>query len=331
MPTYSSYVGQKNKKKASAMRNYAGLAEDIKNLPLVQYAQTVNANKTIPAMTSTAYKQRHTDSWTPSPVVTNADTNNAVETDPLQNYIKSKYGDVYDAQLAQLDLDKRAQEQEAYINHQIMMKYLPQLNKESGVYGLGISGSNAIEANNAYQTALAQAQLGYDTQKANLLQNYAAQYEAEKKADQDAAYSALNALGGDTVEDVKRYYDIYKERLSDTQKSDVENYIKALQSDEDNAEKSQTSAKISTISYGSNLGRDGDNFTVTDADGNRYKVESGGKADNDIQRVLNGKNDGVYKYNGQLYIVSDGIAYVIRGRYNDKSGYNSLKKLYGIE
>ncbi len=79
------------------------------------------------------------------------------EGNPLDPYYQ-KQRDLLEKQktddLAALDRRRVQQRQEAAINNELLMKYLPQLNKANGLAGLGVSETANIDALSRYQTNL---------------------------------------------------------------------------------------------------------------------------------------------------------------------------------
>lgn len=86
------------------------------------------------------------------------------------------------------------------------------------------------------------------------------------------------------------------------------------------------------------VGKDGNNFSVKDADGKVYRVQyNGAKALHDEELYKNAPiktNNAVFVYNGRAYIVKDGEVYGIEARDNsfgddDANGYAALLKKLG--
>lgn len=79
------------------------------------------------------------------------------KTNPLDPYYQ-KQRDVLDKQktddISALERSRVQQRQEAAINNELLMKYLPQLNKANGLAGLGVSETANIDALSRYQTNL---------------------------------------------------------------------------------------------------------------------------------------------------------------------------------
>lgn len=261
----------------------------------------------------------------------------------IEDYInKSGSQDTYQAQLQQLQQAKNTAQQQNYVAYQTMMKYLPQMNKASGVYGLGVSGSNAIDLQNNYVQGMGQAQTNYDLAKTNLLE----QYRQEQKADQSDYYSALKSKIAQgqyfTNADLNKYLEdakangLTEKQLADLY-SDVE-YAKkadvdALATNEELAKDPVTGKGVTFKSNRRNLKMvAGDNIALQDASGKTINVESGGEVDDaNVLRKAQGVQDGeVFGYNSQVYYKVNGKVYLIQGRSGNAStkDYTALYNIF---
>lgn len=217
----------------------------------------------------------------------------------------------------------------ANASYQRMLKYLPQLQKENGYAGLGISEAGKAEAWNDLQTRLAQIAMNYgamEDQKA----------DATSQAAMNAAYSELQEAT--TADEASEILNRYRKFLSP---SDAEllsamsesNSQKAIyQQYADQAAGYNGSVGATFDSNGQNKGLSaGDNFRIKGPDGTIYYIESGGKVnDADIVNTAKRHNDGdVFKYGNNLYMVKDGGVYLVQRRKNSEAkSYQALLSLY---
>ena len=74
----------------------------------------------------------------------------------------------YGVGLGDLQKNRVQQRQEAAINNELLMKYLPQLNKASGLTGLGVAQSANVDALSRYQTNLGNIEDTYQRGKTSL-------------------------------------------------------------------------------------------------------------------------------------------------------------------
>lgn len=237
-----------------------------------------------------------------------------------------------------------AEQQQAWVSYQRMMKYLPQINKQLGMNGLGVSESGQIEAANNLSNQLANADYNY----ASRMNQYRYADEQQKKSEAAAKSSALmeQALGliGSTTsqEDVNRIMNAYRGLLTDSDRDVLETYVNQAVTNNPQAQslfeqyalaaKGYNNAGARFLSNKDNKGLTaGDNFRLTDASGNTYKIESGGEVDDEeIIKVAGKHNDGdVFGYGGKLYLVKDGKVYLVQKRKNSESkSYQNLYNLY---
>lgn len=195
------------------------------------------------------------------------------------------------------DRQRRIDEAKANATYQRMIKYLPQINKDKGYAGLGISESTKAEAWNDLQTKLAQIALNYD-----LAKEQSATGDELGSAEQsylDALYNeyGYNADGGVTFESNKQDKgltagDNFRVRGADGTTYYIESGGEVLNLNE---------------------------LTEADTVNNQALIYFAGL-----------HNDGdVFKLGDSLYMVKDGRVYAVQQRKNtEKKSYNSLLDLY---
>ena len=76
--------------------------------------------------------------------------------------------DDYDAEVAALDAERNVARQEASINNELLMKYLPTINRMNGLHGLGVAQSFNAEALANYQNSLNDIDRTYRTSRDTL-------------------------------------------------------------------------------------------------------------------------------------------------------------------
>lgn len=253
---------------------------------------------------------------------------------------------------------REAAKREADVGLMKLQKYLqPSARTAAQGYSQGLSETAMIAAENSRQRAHAAADAAYTAGYNDLM----AQYRTEKKAEQDGLYADVMGIidGGEwnTTADLAKY--LYGEDgksgatagLSEAQRSVIKQKYDRIAADpEQQAEDAAYGNKVlgSTMSDlgfkkadGVRLkrgltGEDGDNFVVTDDEGNKYRVEVGAEVDveslgeelsADFKKYI---SDGdVFAFKGNVFIRNGDKFYSIRGRNGRSSAsINDLKALF---
>lgn len=222
-----------------------------------------------------------------------------------------------------LKAQRDASQQQAYVSYMRMMKYLPQLNKQAGIAGLGVSESGRIAAENDLYSRMAQAQMAYDAGKEQENQERSAAYLSQLS-------SALE--GASSMEEIDRLVNAYKPYLSQNDANMLDLYINesirnnsgvqaamkqnalqnALASAGYSGEGGVTFDKNKTRWWGDDKWTVGDGFSVKDSEGNKYNVKiaevNPNKDDDVFTYVANAHSSGdVFLYRNELYMVRDGL------------------------
>lgn len=152
------------------------------------------------------------------------------EGNPLDPYYQNQR-DLLEKQktddLAALDRNRVQQRQEAAINNELLMKYLPQLNKANGLAGLGVSETANIDALSRYQTNLGKIEATHQQGVSDIERAYRSDL-----AKIDAAER------GEIKEEEQRRYDeaakkydeaaLYLQQGVITDKESLTNYLKSM-------------------------------------------------------------------------------------------------------
>lgn len=185
------------------------------------------------------------------------------------------------------------------------------------------------------------------------------------RAEQDEAYNAaltmIDSQSWNTTDELAKYLDGYRDKVSDTQMMELENRLNFYRKNTDqiaadDAYREAQAAlalsrngveKLDGIRFNANPVynedkdkdgngthyKKGDNFTITDGT-NTYDVQYGEYLTGDdlaavVKAVGNQISDGeVFKYGDTLYMLHNGKYYEIKGRATNKDGYNALFSLY---
>lgn len=160
----------------------------------------------------------------------------------------------YKASIDTLEKNKKSQQQTADIAMRKMQKYLPQQLKAQGLYGMGVSETAQIDAQNRYVSQLGQIAQENDAKRAavendfnqNLLSLYDA-HKAEKEAEELATYNRAREIISEwsgSMKDLENYYndlaisDLYQKDLKAAYNEKIDALYQALV---DNAEATYTS------------------------------------------------------------------------------------------
>ena len=141
---------------------------------------------------------------------------------------QQRYDSLYENYLSDtkaLDEQKSLAEQEARINHELLMKYLPTLNKQNGLYGLGVAQSANVEALANYQNNLNAIDRNYRASKSELDRSWnnsqLSLYDQQATEDREDSLAAYNEA-----------YDLIVAGAETKTKDEIDNYIAALDVDE---------------------------------------------------------------------------------------------------
>lgn len=219
----------------------------------------------------------------------------------------------YQKQQDLMAMEQQAANRNAVTAYQRAMKYLPQMQKEQGLYGLGVSESGQIAAQNDLMSRLAQTDLYYD----QLLE----QQNAEKSSQylQMAASQMENAT---SLDEIKSIADRYKPYLSDGDKNTLDLYISQVESPayQEQVQQSKVDALWDTARSGGYTfkhnwagGADkwakGGQFVIEEANGKNRNVEIAEvnpSGDDVLIGLANKAHDqDLFFYNGDLYMVYD--------------------------
>ena len=232
---------------------------------------------------------------------------------------------VQQEQRSLLDEQKNMANAAANTSYQRMLKYLPQLNKERGYAGLGISEATKAEAWNDLQARLAQIAMNYSMVDDSTKQNALSYVE-----------SALQSAT--TPQEYQDILNLYRKYIPDSDASLLETIGQSpeqqaiFQQYADMAAGYNGSGGATFDSNGQNKGlKAGDNFRIRGSDGTIYYIESGGEvSDEQVLKYAARQKDGdVFKYGNSLYMVKDGTVYLVQRRKNTAAkSYQALLNLY---
>lgn len=257
----------------------------------------------------------------------------------------------------QLRQEASAKETEIYENYRDMLNY-----STSTDYNSLAASIDELNVNDEYK------QLLKDKAKIVAESNIKAEEEqttSDQKSESEALYSEVanavavkieSAIGDDgkisqsDYQAIVDYVNGYKGKLDDGQIARLmasleanQGYVRSEAEEEENAtQKDYYTVKTSDVTFNYNGGwwifgktdySSGDNFSVIDDSGFKYRIESGGEvADTDIAEAAAGVgNNQVFGYAGKIYIKIDGKIYLIQKRANSYGDhYDKLyAKFYG--
>lgn len=272
--------------------------------------------------------------------------------DPYYDNKRTALGEQKASDLKDLDAYRVHQRQEAAINNELLMKYLPQLNKASGLTGLGVAQSANVDALSRYQTNLGNIEKNYRRGVSDIESAYRTDLakiddaeRAEIKGDQDSAYGLAweyIASGGITDKDsLDRYLDGIDDTVSEKQLAQLKALGDSMVSE---------SEKTTEGKYGTNVGKyiapetNGNaeleaatnletvgSVVKVNGNGTTFVLESNGIADDAAQEAASGndiKNGDVFYFNKGIYLKQNGRVYALSGtggNYNT-SDYSAMYK-----
>ena len=260
-----------------------------------------------------------------------------------------------------LDEQKNMADAAANASYQRMLKYLPQINKDRGYAGLGISEATKAEAWNDYQTRLAQLAMGYaaaDEQKSEATSQIAMNYLSEelgaaKSAEEaqeiinryrglitDSDMQLLNAAMGS-----RNWADLYKQNAATAAQNELYTSLANAGYNANGGVSFNANKTNRDGWWGASKWVVGDGFSVKDSTGKKYNVEiaevyqSGDGKINDaaLQYAVNSADTGdVFRYGNDLYMVRDVVrngeltrdVYKLKQSGNKTSEYGDLMRLY---
>lgn len=229
--------------------------------------------------------------------------------------------DDYDAEVAALDAERNVARQEASINNELLMKYLPTINRMNGLHGLGVAQSFNAEALANYQNSLNDIDRTYRTSRdtldrnfrqgsADLLDRYntgvQSLYDQQATEDREDSLAAYNEA-----------YDLIVAGAETKTKDEIDNYIAALDVDEATKERL---GGLANYLYGDET-EESDNTVVTNARVDDDRVVTVGVGARSVPLFLGGavslpanavkgKEDNVaFAYENGIYIKKNGIFY----------------------
>lgn len=287
----------------------------------------------------------------------------------------------YNTALQGLEANKKASQQNADITMQKLQKYLPEYVRSQGLGGLGISALAGTQAYNNYLTSMSDIASNYGSARSeleqnylssknenlqnsssniqNILSNYATKQEQEMAdnynnitniiANKVATYTENGNMSNAQKEELKKYVEDNRASLGDHYADmilkEIEAYETISPKEEEAAnvlkQANRSEVKFKNKYWLTDIVSSGDNFEVTDADGNSYKIQFK-KQENDPKLLEIAKYmpaDEVFEYNGQLYMILSvtsgggeytGTVWSLEGRPNShKNDYNALTGKFG--
>lgn len=227
-----------------------------------------------------------------------------------------------------LDEQKNMADASANASYQRMLKYLPQLNKDRGYAGLGISEATKAEAWNDYQTRLAQLAMGYAAAEkseatSQIAMNYLSEELGAAKSEEEAQEIINRYRGLITDSDIqllnaamgsRNWADLYKQNAATAAQNELYTSLANAGYNANGGVSFNANKTNRDGWWGASKWVPGDGFSVKDASGNKYNVEiaevyqSGDGKINDaaLQYAVNSADTGdVFRYGNDLYMVRD--------------------------
>lgn len=251
---------------------------------------------------------------------------------------QQRYDSLYENYVADtkaLEEERSLARQEANINHELLMKYLPTLNKMNGLHGLGVAQSANIEALANYQNNLNTIDRNYNASKSALDKDWrdrrAGLYDEQYAEDQEDLLALYNEA-----------YDLIVAGADTKTKDEIDNYITALGLDE---ESKARLGNLANYLYGDGDESDAPKYTANTAVGEDGSVKINvGSVDRtlslgelvsipakDASKYGEGEvflyNNGIcVKKNGNIYQVLDENEGMTSSDYSDVYNYLSSGK-----
>lgn len=255
----------------------------------------------------------------------------------------------------QLRQEASAKETQTYEDYSAMLNY-----STSTDYDSLVSGIDALDISEEYKQLLRhKARIIVDAN----IKTQADEEEAKKKSESEELYASVDeavrlkiesSIGDDgkisqsDYDEIAKYIESYKGRLSDSQIASLNALLEGNQTYVRTQEQEQETQKqdayhtvvTGDVDFNNNGGwwifgstdfSAGDNFSVKDSSGRKYRIESGGEvADEEIaQAAFEVGNNQVFGYGGKIYIKRGGKIYLIQKRANSYEGdYNDLYAKY---
>ena len=262
------------------------------------------------------------------------------EGNPLEPYYDNKrtaLGEQKAADLKQLDENRIKQRQEAAINNELLMKYLPQLNKASGLTGLGVAQSANVDALSRYSQNVGNIESNFQQGVSDLERAYrsdSAAIDAAERAEMLAEEERLR------TEAKEKYGEALEVVLSGhfTDSDDLSKYLTDMGFDEGSKERSALEAYA--IPYLKEEGKAGNETSVgtvsdtgdtvsipfTPKEGQApgsFKLSIFGETDNqDVLSYAGKKNNGdVFVYGNGIYLKKNNAVYAL----TDNTGSTTSK------
>ena len=253
----------------------------------------------------------------------------------LSEHRQMQYDSLYENYLTDksaLEEQKSLAEQEASINHELLMKYLPVLNRQNGLYGLGVAQSANVEAlanyqnnlntiNRNYAASMAELDKGWNDSRLSLYGQQAAEDREDKLLeDQRLREDKLledQRLREDSLADYKEAYDLIVAGADTKTKDEIYNYINSLGVDEATKERL---GSLANYLYGEGEDSQDKGYTVDatfNNDGSfssviggvRYNFTTGDEVS--ISKPDTYPEGEVFAYNAGLYVKRSGKIYQV--------------------
>ncbi len=254
-----------------------------------------------------------------------------------------------------LEVQKKQEQQAAAIQHQKLLKYLPEYQKSMGLKGNGMSETALLDANARYRSEQGRINSEYSARqdavneqyRQNLLDLYT-RVEAEQKQDRENLYNkakdAITSWQGSS-EELTKYVEGLSGQLDDNDYAILKDVYRGINNGivaEENAKKLEEAEKekyqvtdISSFNLKTggvnNDFTPGDNFYIDIGD-EKYKVQLGSEvnAGSDVVKAATkaGVLDGeIFMYDGNLYYVNGGKVHSVAKRYTHDSDNNDYNRL----
>lgn len=207
--------------------------------------------------------------------------------------------------------------------------------------------ANRTDLDSSHNSALAELERGYLTSKAEndlaawdkvdqAIKDYQDKLSEEQNDLYNAALVYIEDRPWNNIDELENYINTFEGKVKDWQWNDLQQYLEDVKSSDDvqdlEEEKKEQEAldnyytltqKDVTFNnnggwwiFGSTDFREGDNFSVIDSEGRKYRIESGGEETDEevIKAAINVANNTVFGCAEKLYIKKDGHIYEIQNR-----------------